>query len=64
MLLSTQHEMKLSLHEMIATQSLYEIRLDKYAPRKTRGAFHVIYNISFTIGEFHSANLFDEFHCN
>ena len=58
------HEMKLSLHEMIATQSLYEIRLDKYAPRKTRGAFHVIYNISFTEGEFHSANLFDEFHCN
>ena len=48
---------------MIATQSLYEIRLDKYAPRKTRGAFHVIYNISFTEGEFHSANLFDEFHC-
>ena len=50
-------------HEMIASQSLNEIRLDKYAPRKFRGAFHVIYNISFTNGEFHSTNSFDEFHC-
>ena len=50
-------------HEMMPTASLNEIRLDKYAPRKIRGAFHVIHNISFTKGEFHSANLFDEFHC-